>query len=60
MIELAQFRLFGYFVRMGEERYPKIAWQARMQGERSKEDCNIHVKEGYGRFWWKGELNGTE
>jgi hypothetical protein len=60
MIELAQFGWFRYVVRMGDERYPKMAWQARMQGKDPKEDNNRLVKEGYGRFWWKEELNGTE
>jgi hypothetical protein len=33
MIELAQ---FGYVGRMGDERYPKMAWQATVQGKRPK------------------------
>ena len=36
MIELAQCRWFGYVVRMGDERYPKMAWQATVQGKRPK------------------------
>jgi hypothetical protein len=36
MIELAQYGWFGYIVRMGDERYPKMAWQATMQGKRPK------------------------
>jgi hypothetical protein len=60
MIELAQYRWFGYVVRIGDERYPKMAWQATMQGKRPKEDPSRLVKEGYRRFWWKEELNGIE
>ena len=36
IIELAQFRWFGHTVRMGDERYPKMAWQARTQGEETQ------------------------
>jgi hypothetical protein len=36
MIELAQLRLFGYVVRMGDEIYPKIGWQARTHGKKPK------------------------
>lgn len=37
-------------------------WPGRLQcRERdSKEVHNRLAKEGYGRFWWKEELNGTE
>jgi hypothetical protein len=35
-----------------------MAWQAQMQGKDPKEDNRL-AKEGYGRFWWKEELNGT-
>jgi hypothetical protein len=34
--ELAELRWFGNIVRMGEERYPKMAWQARTQGKSPK------------------------
>jgi hypothetical protein len=50
MIELAQFKWFGYVIRMGDDRYPKMAWQAQMQGKDPKEDNRL-AKEGYGRFW---------
>jgi hypothetical protein len=30
------------------------------KGRDPKEDHNRLAKEGYGRFWWKEELNGTE
>jgi hypothetical protein len=36
MIELAQKRWFGYVIRMGDEIYPKMAWQATMKGKRPK------------------------
>lgn len=36
MIELAQLRRFGHNVRIGDERYPKMTWQARIQGKRPK------------------------
>jgi hypothetical protein len=36
MIELAQYRWFGYVVRMEDERYCRMAWQATMQGKRPK------------------------
>jgi hypothetical protein len=32
MTELAQLRWFGH-LRMGDERYPEMAWQARIQGK---------------------------
>jgi len=34
--ELAELRWFGSIVRIGDERYPKIAWQARTEGKRPK------------------------
>jgi len=36
MIELAQYRWFGYVIRMGDKSYPKMAWQATVQGKRPK------------------------
>jgi len=36
MTELAELRWFGYIVRMGDERYTRMAWQAEMQGKRPK------------------------
>lgn len=36
MIELAQLRWFGQVVRMGNERYTKMPWQARTQRKRTK------------------------
>jgi hypothetical protein len=34
MIELAQLRWLGNFVKMGDERYHKIAWKAKKMGKR--------------------------
>jgi hypothetical protein len=36
MIRLAQVRWFGHVVGMGDERYHKMVWQARIQGKRPK------------------------
>jgi hypothetical protein len=36
IIELAQLRWFGHVVRIGDLRYTKMAWQARIQGKRPK------------------------
>jgi len=36
MIELAQLSLFGFIVRIRDERYARIAWQARILGRRPK------------------------
>jgi hypothetical protein len=36
MVELTQTRWFGYAVRIGDERHPIIAWQARTQKKRPK------------------------
>jgi hypothetical protein len=36
MIELTQLRWFGSIVRMGDERFLKMAWQARTQRLRPK------------------------
>jgi hypothetical protein len=54
MIKLAQLRWFGHVVRMGEERYPKMAWQARTQGthgKRPKGRLRQTWKEGIQKIW---------
>jgi hypothetical protein len=36
MRELAELNWFGNIVRMGDKRYPKMAWQARTQWKNHK------------------------
>lgn len=36
VMELAQYRWFGYVIRMGDKRYSKMAWQATVQRKRLK------------------------
>jgi hypothetical protein len=50
MIELTQLRWFGRVIRMGDERYPKMAWQARTQRKRPKGRHRQYWEEGTQRI----------
>jgi len=56
MAELAQLKWYRYVVRMGDERYHKMAWQDRTHGKRPK---RIRTK-GYTRFGRDKKWNGTK
>ena len=63
MAELAQLRWSGYVVRMGDERYNKMAWQFRTHGKRPKRSLRLTWEQGMHkirkgkRIEWKGVIS---
>jgi hypothetical protein len=56
MIELAQLRWFEHVVRMRDERYPKMIWQAAAHEKRPKGRPRQIWEEGIQKIWKEREI----
>lgn len=54
MVELSLLTWFGYVVRMGDERYHKMAWQGRTHAKGLKGSPQLTWGEGMHKIW-KGQ-----